>query len=140
MYCPNCGAVYSDKSNHCPACGAPAPVVHKPKHYIGTTIMLVIAVGIGAYYLYNLYQRVYIGMSGEDWSTVLAQTLFMPHMAAVFLAVILNAIAWLSLSRGFSLAAAILYTIAIVAMPIVWENTVIPAVLCYIAFGTLGKK
>ena len=140
MYCPNCGVTYSNKIDRCPACGAPAPVVHKPKHYAGTTIMLIIAAFIGAYYLYCLHRNIYGGMSDGGLGLMLAQTLIMPHMAAVFIAVILNIFACLALSRGLSLASAILYTIAIVSMPIAWANTVIPAVLCYIAFGTLGSK
>ena len=140
MYCPRCGAAYSSKIDHCPACGAPAPAVHKPKHCAGTAILLLIAAGIGAYYLYYLYQNIYGGSAGSGLGTMLAQALIMPHMAAVSLAVILNIFAWIALSRGLSLASAILYTIAIVSMPIAWANTVIPAVLCYIAFGTLRSK
>ena len=102
--------------------------------------MLIIAAFIGAYYLYYLHRNIYGGMSDGGLGLMLAQTLIMPHMAAVFIAVILNIFACLALSRGLSLASAILYTIAIVSMPIAWVNTVIPAVLCYIAFGTLGSK
>lgn len=166
MYCKKCGSFVLIDAKYCNECGQrltdqlestpqpayqpqtyqdmieqpPAAPSRKPKSYAGTAILLLIAAGIGAYYLYYLYQNIYGGSAGSGLGTMLAQALIMPHMAAVSLAVILNIFAWLALSRGLSLASAILYTIAIVSMPIAWANTVIPAVLCYIAFGTLGSK
>lgn len=139
MYCPNCGVTYSNKIDRCPACGAPAPVVRKPKLGIGTGIMLAISFVIGLAYLYQLYQRIYGGAGSDDLGVALVQVLVLPHTMSVLIAVILNGCGWAARNRGVVLAGAILYTIAIVTLPVAWQNTAIPAALCYIAFGVMGK-
>lgn len=143
MQCPYCGAIYSNKATVCPSCGysAAPTTTHKPKRSIVASIMLVLAFFAGAYYTYYLMQHVYAGGSdaSADLGTVLAQAVIMPHMAAVGIGTVLCLVSWLSHNRGFALAGAILYTIAMVAMPIALQNVVIPAALCYIAYAVMGR-
>ena len=72
-------------------------------------------------------------------STGIALTLVVPTYLCLILGTVFNAIGLFAYSRPFTLAGAILYCVAILFMPIYFFNSIIQAILCFIAFARMTK-
>lgn len=64
----------------------------------------------------------------------LASVIVMPHLIAVVIGAITNAIGYFFSSRGFILSAGILYTVALVLFPMYFMFVIIQLILCFVAY------
>lgn len=99
--------------------------------------------------LYLIYLGVYFGdLAGsakdgaEQLSTGITVALVSPHILMVGLSLIFNALGYFMNSRGFTLTAAILLSVAILFMPIYFMFVLVQMVLLYVAQVKIanGKK
>lgn len=107
--------------------------------------LLLISLIIGVLYaIYSIWYWTGTAGSGantaEQIGTGIATALVMPHLIATVLAVIFNAIGVFMHKRGFALAGAILYTVALVLFPVYFMFVVIEMVLSYIGFAKMKKE
>ncbi len=72
-------------------------------------------------------------------STGIALAIVVPTYLCLILGTVFNAIALFGYSRPFALAGAILYCVAILFMPIYFFNSIVQAILCFIAFARMTK-
>lgn len=77
--------------------------------------------------------------SSEAVGVGLAATIVLPHMVSTAIAVLMNALGYFMNMRGFVLAGAILYTVAIVLFPLYFMFVIIQAILSYVAFAKMKK-
>ena len=80
------------------------------------------------------------GDSAEAIGGMLAGALVTPHIVVVCIAVVMNALGFFMYHRGFILAGAILYVVAIALMPIYFMFTLLQGILLFIAFAKMKKK
>ena len=67
----------------------------------------------------------------------IATVIIMPHLICTVLAVIFNVLGWAMNKRGFALTGAILYTVALVLMPLYFMFVIIQMILSYVGFAKL---
>lgn len=67
----------------------------------------------------------------------IATVIIMPHLISTVLAVIFNILGWAMNKRGFALTGAILYTVALVLMPLYFMFVIIQMILSYVGFAKL---
>lgn len=67
----------------------------------------------------------------------IATVIVMPHLICTVLAVIFNILGWAMNKRGFALTGAILYTVALVLMPLYFMFVIIQMILSYVGFAKL---
>lgn len=67
----------------------------------------------------------------------IATVIIMPHLICTVLAVIFNILGWAMNKRGFALTGAILYTVALVLMPLYFMFVIIQMILSYVGFAKL---
>ncbi|MBC5725855.1 hypothetical protein H8S45_10355 [Agathobaculum sp. NSJ-28] len=108
------------------------------------SICLLISWILGA--LYSIYVVSYFFgnmFSQSDPAVILgagiATALVMPHMILTVLATIFNILGWAMSKRGFALTGAILYAVAIIAMPIYFFGVIVQMVLSFVGFAKLKK-
>lgn len=70
----------------------------------------------------------------------LATALVFPHMLVTFIAALCNALGYFMRMRGFILAAAILYAVAMFLMPLYFFFVIIQMIFCFIAFARMKKQ
>ena len=87
--------------------------------------------------LYVIYLIYYISSTGSKVSTGDSAT---QVGTAIGIALLMNALGYFLNKRGFILTAAILYTIAIVLMPIYIPFVIIQTILCYVAFSKMNPN
>ncbi len=152
--CPDCGKSISLYCGKCPYCGRPIP------HDVGTayesapdrdqpaskinrkkgSVLLIIAFIIT--FLYVVYSIWYWGGGGSTatntWEQAgegIAAAMVMPHLAATFIAGILNFVAMINGNRNLTLACAVLYAVSIFLFPVYFMFTAIQTLLAFIAFA-----
>lgn len=76
----------------------------------------------------------------EQIGGMLATALVAPHLVATTLAVLFNCLGLFMRSRGFALAGAILYSVAILFFPMYFMFVIIEAILSYIGFAKMKKE
>lgn len=77
--------------------------------------------------------------ASEALGAGLATAIVMPHLVTAIIGALFNVIGFFANNRGFILAAAILYTIALAVFPPYFFFVLIQMILCYIAFVRMGK-
>lgn len=107
--------------------------------------LLLISFIIGAAYL--IYSIFYWSgaLTGAENDTELigsglATALVMPHLIASAVAVLFNAIGLFMRKRGFALAGAILYTVAMLLFPMYFMFVIIETILSYIGYAKMKKE
>ena len=80
------------------------------------------------------------GEPAEQVGGALATAIVAPHLIATTFAVLFNCLGLFMRSRGFALAGAILYTVAIVLFPMYFMFVTIEAILSYIGFAKMKKE
>ena len=107
-------------------------------------IWLLISLIAGVAYL--VYSIVYWGGAApseinnvEDLGAAVATALVMPHLICTGIAVLFNALGLFLEKRGFALAGAILYTIALVLFFGYFMFVIVEAICSYIGYATMGK-
>lgn len=94
---------------------------------------------------YLIYIIVYVGTVGSSGSgseqvgAAIAIMIIMPHLVVTLIALILNLLGWGMKKRGFALACAILYSVAMFLFPPYFLFIIIQTILCYIAFAKMPK-
>lgn len=94
---------------------------------------------------YLVYIIVYVstygnsGDSTEQAGAAIAFVLMIPHLFLAFIGLILNVLGWSMNKRGFALAAAILYTVAMFFFIPYFFFLIIQTVLTYTAFAKMSK-
>lgn len=78
--------------------------------------------------------------SAEQIGSGLATALVMPHLIASALAVLFNALGLFMHKRGFALAGAILYTVALALFFAYFMFVVIEMILSYIGYAQMKKE
>ncbi len=78
--------------------------------------------------------------SAEAIGGMIAGALVLPHIVVTCVAVLMNALGFFMYHRGFVLAGAILYVVAIALMPIYFMFTTVQGILLFIAFAKMKKK
>ena len=162
MYCPRCGkeTIRSDRDPRYMVCdncrkkffrpiednyeidplGAPADelVEVKEKRSICTIIALVLSL---AYLALSAY---YWQSSGGEFSSLaeltgwqLAKALVMPHLIAVAVAFVFNAVGVILPNRWFILVGAIIYAVAILLFPMYFMFVLIQVILSFVGFGLM---
>lgn len=151
--CKECGKEFSDKADKCPNCAAPIeysrefgvpyeapPSLIKKKLSICLLISLIVGV---LYLLYSVFYWSGAASSGSDAyeqiGAGIATALVMPHLIATFIAVIFNALGLIMKKRGFALAGAILYSVAMVLFPMYFMFVIIEVILSFIGYARTPK-
>lgn len=89
-------------------------------------------------YLVSYFATVFASTTGaEQVGTGLAGLIVFPHALVSFIGLIFNFFAWLMNKRGFALAGAILYSVAMFLFPIYFFFIIIQTVLSYVAFAKM---
>jgi hypothetical protein len=95
--------------------------------------------------LYLITIVVYVstyGNSGNDTEQVgaaIAVVLMLPHLVVTLVGLILNVLAWAVNKRGFALAGAILYSVAMFLFPPYFFFILIQTILSYVAYSKMSK-
>ena len=92
------------------------------------------------YYISSTGSKVSTGDSATQVGTAIGIAIIMPHLVCTGIALLMNALGYFLNKRGFILTAAILYTIAIVFMPIYIPFVLIQTILCYVAFSKMNPN
>lgn len=107
--------------------------------------LLLISFIIGAAYL--IYAIFYwtgaVGSSdgsAEQIGSGLAAVLVTPHVIATAVAVLFNALGLFMRKRGFALAGAILYTVALALFPMYFMFVIVEMVLSYVGYAKMKKE
>ncbi len=106
--------------------------------------LLLISFIIGVLYL--VYSASYWSGTGagldsaEQVGAGIATVLVMPHLICTVIAVIFNGLGLFMRKRGFALAGAILYTVAMVLFPIYFMFVIIEMILSYIGYAKMKKE
>lgn len=79
------------------------------------------------------------GEKAEQIGGAIATALIAPHLVVTAFAVLFNALGLFMRSRGFALAGAILYTVAILLFPLYFMFVTLEAILSYIGFAKMKK-
>lgn len=94
--------------------------------------------------VYVLYLIVYLinanasmVKTAEAIGAGIATVIVMPHLICTVLAVIFNILGWAMNKSGFALTGAILYTVALVLMPLHFMFVIIQMILSYVGFAKL---
>lgn len=108
------------------------------------SIFLLISLLLSSAYLIYivLYFFGIVGNSSgaEQVGAGLATLLVLPHMLVLLIAVIMNAIGWITNSRPFSLTAGILYSVSAILFIMYAPFLVIQIILSFVGFAKLPKK
>lgn len=106
--------------------------------------LLLISLILGALYL--VYSAWYWANTvpenvenAEQVGVAIATALVAPHLVATAFAVLFNALGLFMRNRGFALAGAILYTVAVVLFPMYFMFVTLEAILSYIGFAKMKK-
>ena len=111
------------------------------------SVMLLISLIIIVLYLVMQFQHYSDGIQSlepevatmeeatEQAGIALGMTILLPHMILVMIGAIFNAVAWIGKQRWAALTAAILYTVGGVLGLINFLFTLVPMILCYVAYG-----
>lgn len=107
--------------------------------------LLLISFFIGvAYLIYSIFYWTGAAGSGVDAAeqvgSGIATAIVMPHLICTALAVLFNGLGLFMRKRGFALAGAILYTVALALFPMYFMFVVIEMVLSYIGFAKMKKE
>lgn len=103
--------------------------------------LLLVALVLGALYL--VYSLVYwsgasaSGSGAEAAGALMATALVMPHLVAVVVAVVFNALAFAMSKRPFALVAGIMYAVAMALFPIYFFFVLVQMILCFVAFAKM---
>ena len=81
-----------------------------------------------------------VASDAEAVGSGLATVIAFPHLVSTGVGLLLNILAYFTRSRGMALAAAILYCVAMVLMPLYFFFVVIQAILCFIAFARMKNR
>lgn len=141
VICKECGKEVSDKAEKCPNCGAPiekAPVKKK----ISKCLLISFLIG-AAYLIYSIAYWSGAAGSGADTAeqigSGIAVALVMPHLVCTALAVLFNALGLFMKKRGFALAGAILYTVALALFPVYFMFVILEVILSFIGYAKTPK-
>lgn len=94
---------------------------------------------------YLVYVLVYVSSYGNSGDTTeqagaaIAFVLMLPSLFVAFIGLIMNFIGWILNKRGFALAGAILYSVAMFLFIPYFFFLLIQTVLGYVAFAKMGK-
>lgn len=94
---------------------------------------------------YLVYVLVYVssygnsGSDSEQAGAAIAFLLMLPHLAVTFIGLIMNFLGWILNKRGFALAGAILYSVAMFLFFPYFFFILIQTILGYVAFAKMGK-
>lgn len=108
------------------------------------SVLLLLSAIIGALYLaYSIFYWADANTGNPDIVTEigagLATALVFPHLICTGLAVLFNIIGWAMNHRGFSLAGAILYAVAMIMFPMYFMFVLVEVVLSFVGFARLKK-
>lgn len=113
------------------------------KKKLSKLLLVAFIIGI-AYLVYSLWYwttGVDAGTNAaEQIGTGIATIVVLPHLLCTAFAVLFNGIGLFMRRRGFALAGAILYTVALVLFPIYFIFVIIEAVLSYIGFARMKNQ
>lgn len=115
----------------------------KPKKKLSICLLISFFIGI-AYSIYSIWYW-FIDVpnaegTAEQIGAALATALVYPHLTCLFLAVIFNAVGVFAKKRRFALTGAILYTVAMVLMPVYAPFVILETILSYVGFATMKNK
>lgn len=114
--------------------------MNKNKVALMILIALILGVIYAAYVNYYFFVDMPEGDSAEAIGGMIAGALVLPHVVVTCVAVLMNALGFFMYHRGFVLAGAILYVVAIALMPIYFMFTAVQGILLFIAFAKMKKK
>jgi hypothetical protein len=80
-----------------------------------------------------------MGVGVQKLAIGLAVLIFIPHLLLVAIGLLFNILGWSMNHRGFTLTAAILYSVSMIFMFINIPYIVIQTVLCYVAYAQMSK-
>ena len=112
----------------------------KSKLSLISLILSTLYVAYLIYYISNTGSKVSTGDSATQVGTAIGIAIIMPHLVCTGIALLMNALGYFLNKRGFILTAAILYTIAIVFIPIYIPFVLIQTILCYVAFSKMNPN
>jgi hypothetical protein len=95
-----------------------------------------------AYLVYILVSVVALGNSedtDQQAGAAIAILLMLPHLFIAFVGLIMNVLGWALNKKGFALAGAILYAVAMFLFIPYFFFLVIQTVLSFVAFAKMGK-
>lgn len=94
--------------------------------------------GLYVVYLVSYFASVLSGTTGaEQAGAGLAGIIVFPHALVTFIGLIFNFFGWLMNKRGFALAGAILYSVAMFLFPFYFFFIIIQTVISYVAFAKM---
>lgn len=106
--------------------------------------LLLISAIIGTLYGIYLVSYFFDGVSSttgtEQIGAGLATMLVMPHMAAVWIAVVFNWLGYFFRLRWSALVAGILYAVSILLFFMYFMFVIVEMILCFIAYSKMGKE
>ena len=91
------------------------------------------------YYVSSTGSKASSGDSATQVDTTIGIVIILPHLICTGIALLMNILGYFLNVRGLILTAAILYTIAIVLMPVYAPFVLVQTILCYIAFTKMKK-
>lgn len=91
------------------------------------------------YYVSSTGSKASSGDSATQVGTTIGIAIILPHLICTGIALLMNILGYFLNVRGLILTAAILYTIAIVLMPVYAPFVLVQTILCYIAFTKMKK-
>lgn len=110
---------------------------------LSKTLLISFILGV-LYILYSIsYWSGAISSSADSVEQIgagIATALVMPHLVCTFIAVLFNALGLFLKKRGFALAGAILYTIAMVLFLPYFMFVIIQTILSYIGYAKMPKS
>lgn len=113
------------------------------KKKINKLLLISFVIGV-AYLIYSAsYWSGAVGSGATDAEKIgsgIAGVLVMPHLVFTALAVIFNALGLFMRKRGFALAGAILYTVALVLFPMYFMFVIVEMILSYVGYVKMRKE
>lgn len=91
------------------------------------------------YYVSSTGSKASSGDSAAQVGTTIGIAIILPHLICTGIALLMNILGYFLNVRGLVLTAAILYTVAIVLMPVYAPFVLVQTILCYIAFVKMKK-
>ena len=92
------------------------------------------------YYISSVGSKAATADSATQAGTAIGIALITPHLICTAVGLLMNILGYFLNKRGFILTAAILYTIAIVLMPIYFFFVLIQTILCYVAYAKMNPN
>ena len=86
---------------------------------------------------YIVNTNAFMTETAEAIGAGITTVIIMPHLICTVLAVTFNILGWAMNKRGFALTGAILYTVALVLMPLYFMFVMIQMILSYVGFAKL---